>query len=298
MTPPHICVCICTWRRPALLRRLLRELDRQETGGRFTYSTVVCDNDPARSARAVVDDCAARSTQPLTYCSEPRSNIALARNCAIQHARGDFIAFIDDDEFPMPDWLDQMRATCLRTGASGVLGPVRPHFDVAPPRWVIAGKFCERPEHPTGTVMAWSQSRTGNLLFRRAIIGGISGPFRAEFGTGGEDVDFFQRLAQRGEVFVWCNEAVTYEVVPPSRWTRRYMLKRALLRGRINLKLGHARAQALLRSAIAVPAYSLVLPGTLFFGQHVFMKYGIKFCDHLGRVLALLGINPVKERPL
>jgi hypothetical protein len=40
------------------------------------------------------------------------------------------------------------------------------------------------------------------------------------------------------------------------------------------------------------------LPLTLLCGQHIFMKYGIRFCDHLGRLLALIGINPIRERQM
>jgi glycosyltransferase involved in cell wall biosynthesis len=274
------------------------ELERQRTDGRFTYSIVVADNAAEQSARPVVTQFAAKSPIEVIYCCQPEKNIALTRNAAIKHARGDYIAFLDDDEFPVADWLSSMLQTCERFQAAGVLGPVRPYFDETPPQWIVKGGFCERPEHPTGTIMEWSKSRTGNLLFRREILRGSEAPFRREFGTGGEDVDFFQRMSGRRCVFVWCNEAIAYEVVPPSRWRRSYMLKRALLRGSANLKLGKARARALLTSIVAVPAYSVILPATLFFGQHVFMKYGIKFCDHLGRVLALLRLNPVNERPM
>lgn len=41
----HISVCICTFKRPSLLLRLLKELAGQETQGLFTYSIVVVDND-------------------------------------------------------------------------------------------------------------------------------------------------------------------------------------------------------------------------------------------------------------
>src|SRR6202022_4183548 len=96
----HIAVCICTYKRPDYLKRLLKELIGQETGGLFTYSIVVVDNDRSESARAVVSDMAASSPIPVKYCMEPRQNIALARNRAIENAQGDFVAFIDDDDFP------------------------------------------------------------------------------------------------------------------------------------------------------------------------------------------------------
>ena len=295
---PHVGVCVCTFRRPSWLLRLLEALARQKTDGRCTFSITVVDNDRAESARAVVEGFAATVSLRVRYCNEPRQNIALARNRAIAASRGEYIAFLDDDERPEPDWLRLMIETCQAHAAAGVLGPVRPYFDSPPPRWLIQGRFCERPEHPTGTIMPWHRSRTGNLLFRREILTDVDEPFRAQFGAGGEDVDFFHRMSDRDCLFVWCNEAVAYEIVPPSRWTRRYMFQRALLRGRSNLKLRAGRTQALVKSFVALPAYTLVLPGTLLLGQHVFVRYGIKFCDHLGRVLALIGLNPVRERPL
>ena len=66
------------------------------------------------------------------------------------------------------------------------------------------------------------------------MFAGDAQPFRPEFLTG-EDQDFFRRMIDRGHVFVWCDEAVAYEVVPPVRWRRTFMLRRALLRGRISL---------------------------------------------------------------
>jgi succinoglycan biosynthesis protein ExoM len=293
---PHISVCICTLRRTVLLARLLDKLDHQRTDGRFSYAIVVTDNDPERSARSVVDAFSARARTPATYSAEPRMNIALARNEALRHATGDFVAFIDDDEFPEADWLMMMLDTCDRLQAAGVLGPVRPHFDQPPPHWIVKGGFCERPEHPTGRVMGWEESRTGNVLFRRSIVANASAAFREEFGTGGEDKDFFMRMMKEGHVFRWCNEGIAYEAVPPARWKRSYMLKRALLRGNNILKHPGRQFALLAKSAVAVPIYSLMLPFTLLLGQHVFMKYCIRFCDHAGRLLAVLGLNPVKAR--
>jgi succinoglycan biosynthesis protein ExoM len=294
----HISVCICTFARQLWLQRLLDTLERQQTASNCTFSIVVADNDACRSAEEIVTNFAVRTAVATKYCHEPTRNIALARNKALENADGEFVAFIDDDEFPADDWLKTLVQACDKHGAAGVLGPVRPHFEEKPPSWLIRGRFCERPEHPTGTVMKWNASRTGNLLFCRSILNGIPEPFDPAFGTGGEDQDFFMRMNERGCAFIWCNEAVVYETVPPARWTRTYMLKRALLRGHNVLKHRGARAELLIRSVVAAPLYSVLVPLTLPFGQHVFMKYSIKLCDHLGRLLALLRLNPVHERQM
>jgi cellulose synthase/poly-beta-1,6-N-acetylglucosamine synthase-like glycosyltransferase len=279
-----------------MLKKLLGALQLQRTDDRFTYTVVVIDNDAKSSARPVVAEFETSSQMKVTYACEPRQNIALARNKALQCATGNFISFIDDDEFPEADWLLMMLRTCEETEAAGVLGPVRPYFEAPPPPWIIQGRFCERPEHPTGWVMDWRECRTGNVLFRKEILRGSIDAFNPKFGTGGEDKEFFMRMTQEGHVFRWCNEAVTYETVPEARWKRTYFLKRAMLRGRNSLKIPTGRTDLLVRSLFALPAYLLILPFTLPFGQHVFMKYCIKFCDHAGRLLALLRLNPVRER--
>jgi succinoglycan biosynthesis protein ExoM len=294
--PDHVSICVCTFRRPQLLERLLENLALQVTSPAFEFSIVIADNDAAKSAQATVEEFARRSPVPVAYCAEPRQNIALARNCAIAQASGNYIAFLDDDEFPAEDWLVRLYTACQEYGCAGVLGPVRPHFESPPPAWIIRGRFCERPEPATGTVMHWNDCRTGNVLFRRDTLPPGEPPFAVEFGTGGEDKDFFMRATGRGAVFVWCNEAPVYETVPPSRWRRSYMLRRALLRGKNILKHPEGRIQVVLTSLVAAPLYSLLLPFTLFFGQHRFMKYCIKWCDHVGRLLALVGLNRINDR--
>lgn len=296
MSVQRVHVCICTYKRPAMLTRLLEGVARQENDGSYSLALVVADNDAAGSAREVVAQFTAGSGVPTTYLIQPEKNIALTRNASVVPADGDFIAFLDDDEFPVDDWLLQLLRACERYQAAGILGPVRPHFDAPPPAWVIKGRFCERPEPATGTLMDGSKCRTGNVLFRRGIIEDAAAPFDPKFHNGGEDVDFFLRMTQRGHTFHWCNEAIAYESVPPSRSTRRYMLRRALLRGKNSLKIPERRAAMIGKSLIAVPLYSLALPLTLFLGQHVFMQYCIRFCDHFGRLTALVGLNPVSER--
>jgi succinoglycan biosynthesis protein ExoM len=290
---PHVCVCVCTYKRPQYLQRLLGKLSTQETDGLFTYSIVIADNDRLRSAEAVVTEFAASCPIPFRYCVESEQNIAMARNRAVTNANGEFIAFIDDDEFPEGRWLLTLFQACRKYGVDGVLGPVRPHYDQGTPGWVIKGKFYDRPSYKTGFVIDPPKGRTGNVLLKRSIFAAIDEPFRAQFQTG-EDQDFFRRMIEKGHVFIWCEDAVAYEVVPPIRWKRSFMLRRAFLRGGVSPLHSTFGVRDVLKSIIAVPAYAVALPFALVSGQHRFMTLLIKLCDHLGRLLACLGIRPVK----
>ena len=295
-TIPHVSICICTFKRPDMLGRLLKALDQQQTKSLFAYSVTIVDNDVSQSAREVVLDFQNASSLCITYCVEPEQNIALARNRALANTTGDFIAFIDDDELPVSNWLLELIQTCQKHSADGVLGPVLARFEGSPPAWVKKGGFCERRfSHPSGFRIDWTEGRTGNLLLKREILNGIEPVFRPEFGSGGEDRNFFRRMIQDGRQFIWCNEAVAYESVPPIRWKRSFMIRRALLRGKMSLH--HRRGVGdLAKSLFAVVAYTITLPVLFLVGHHLFMKYLIKICDHVGKLLAFVGLDPIRER--
>jgi glycosyltransferase involved in cell wall biosynthesis len=292
---PHIAVCICTYKRPDCLLRLLQELGRQETDGLFTYSAVIADNDQARSAEPMVHAFAAASPFPVKYCVETRQGIAMARNKVVANAEGDFVAFIDDDEFPTPRWLLHLFQTLHEYKVDGVLGPVKPYFDVRPPDWVLQGGFHDRPLHPTGMPLAWNQCRTGNVLLDRRILAEEVQPFRPECLTG-EDQDFFRRMIEKGRRFVWCNEGDAYEVVPPARWTRSFLIRRAMFRGIFSLRNRGFHPVLIAKSLAAAPSYALVLPVAALFGQAKFMHYVFKLSHHVGRLCALFGFNPLGKQ--
>ena len=291
---PHISVCICTFKRPQFLSRLLENLREQDTGGLFSYSILVVDNDSARSAERVVSEFTTRSQVDVRYCVEPEQNIARARNTAINNTRGDFIAFIDDDEFPNRPWLLTLFKALREYAVDGVLGPVTPHYDQEPPRWVIQGKFHERKRYPTGLTIDWKNGRTGNVLFKKEVFAGSTKPFNPEFRTG-EDQDFFRRMIGQGRTFVWCDEAVVSESVPPIRWKRTFLLKRALLRGSSSLLHPTSKLLSVGKSLMAVVVYLLALPVALLVRHSLFMTLLVKLFDHLGRILAFVGFNPISQ---
>jgi hypothetical protein len=100
-------------------------------------------------------------------------------------------------------------------------------------------------------------------------------------------------MIDRGFRFVWCEEAAVFEVVLPERCKRLFMIKRALLRGKTPY---NQNIKAYLTSLAAIPLYTLALPFLLFVKHYLFMKYLIKCFDHIGRILALLGINVIKQK--
>jgi hypothetical protein len=129
-------------------------------------------------------------------------------------------------------------------------------------------------------------------MIRRNIFNNGENCFRREFGSGGEDRDFFRRMTAKGFRFVWCGNAPVYEAITAERCTRSFMCRRALLRG----QLPHFTKTDFAKSLFAVPIYTASLPFLLLVGHDLFMKYLIKDFDHIGRLLAVCGINVIKEK--
>jgi predicted glycoside hydrolase/deacetylase ChbG (UPF0249 family) len=291
---PHISVCVCTYKRPAPLLRLLEEMSQQQTQGLFTCSVLIVDNDPAGSAASAVAEFAACSSMQVRYIQEPTRGIARARNKVVSEAEGDYLAFIDDDEFPARDWLVNALLDCYRFNVDGVLGPVLRVFESKPPEWLEKSKLFQRPIHPEGQSVEWRDTRTSNVLIKRSIVQGETVPFRVEL-RAGEDQEFFYRKIREGHTFAWSDRAVVSEVIPPARCRRSYIVRRSLLQGACELESPVPDSRRVFRSMFAVPVYALMLPFTLLLGQHRFITQLEKLSYHTGKLLMLIGINPIHE---
>ncbi|MBD3343463.1 MAG: glycosyltransferase [Chitinivibrionales bacterium] len=294
---PTIAVCICTYRRNVLLTRLLEKMRAIETNNLFTYSIIITDNDSRQSAFPLVKRFSKTMPVPVRYEWQPQKNIALTRNRCIDESESDYVAFIDDDEYPEPKWLIRMFLVCRQYSADAVFGPAKPHFEQKPPRWIVKGKLLERPSYPTGTIITNTRATyTGNAFISRSVFANNE-RFNPRYGlSGGEDVEFFRRMLARGCVLVWCNDTPVFESVPPARMTRKYLLKRALLRGVVVARRERYSLKGIARSIAAVGIYSVTLPALLLMSHAHFMRILIRFCDHAGKLMALAGLPPIRVR--
>ena len=167
---------------------------------------------------------------PVTYAVEPERNIALARNRALSLARGEKLAFIDDDEMASPFWLSTLLAAEKRYAADVVIGRVDAIYPPNAALWLIVADPLSRKWGPSGTVCTMGSS--ANALLNRKIIETGNVGFDPAFGrTGGEDTDFFGRLSAAGAKIVVENDAVVREWVSPDRLERAYLCRRAIRAG-------------------------------------------------------------------
>lgn len=297
MSAVVVAVCIATRDRPEGLQRLLDGLECSIFPDLATpdVRVVIVDNSPVVSADSVI---ASRSLRwPTQILHEPVPGIPAARNRGLREvvARVDYIAFIDDDEFPDELWLAELLRTAATTGAGVVTGPVLPDFRSPPPRWITAGRFFERPRHPTGTIL--TTARTGNALVASHALRKLDRWFDERLAlTGGSDTELFQRLHRQGHAIEWCDEAVVRESVPRSRLRPTWIFRRGFRYGvnRVQrLRFERAPSWRWLWLAVAV-AGELVVSGlhllaAAFRGKSSLVRAGDRFSRALGTLFGLAG---------
>jgi succinoglycan biosynthesis protein ExoM len=259
---PRIVVAIVTYRRPDDLALALQAVRAQVEASPVPAAVLVVDNDPERSAEAVVRQHAPAST----YVPEPRPGIAAARNAALDAAGDvDALVFIDDDETPSPGWLAALVDAWERWGCDAVAGPTLRSLDGSEEAWVRGSGFFDTQHRPDGASVEGAS--TSNLLLDLATVRRLGLRFDARFGiTGGSDSLFTRQLTAQGGTIRWCATAVTREPVPPGRATRQWVLARerrtANAWGRVHLVMaGTGRARLGARAYLAAVAAKLALTG-------------------------------------
>jgi glycosyltransferase involved in cell wall biosynthesis len=232
-----VAVCACTFKRPDGLKALLEGLERQTYGAvpPPDVRVVIADNEGSEIARALCADFEKRSSTSLTYVHEPERGIPYARNACLDNLplNCDFFAFIDDDEVPKEDWLDQLLLAQRLADADAVAGRVVPVFEEGTPAWIVEGGFFGAPRRTTGLDMPevenlqhLNRAATNNVLVRAAAIGGPGLRFEVHCAfSGGEDTLFFCTLHKNGGRIVFADRAIVYDHIPASRAALPYMLR-------------------------------------------------------------------------
>lgn len=183
LTPPQpfFSVCIITFRRTLLLGQCLASIaPGQQTLHASLYEIVVSDDCPDGSSRDFVEQ-----TGYARWIQGPCRGVAANRNNVAMAARGSWIVFVDDDECPEPDWLENFYLVA-KSGKWDVLeGRVDPinYPDSLlwyAPRVSTGGNFC-----------------TANLAIRYQILLQLGG-FDERLRVSHEDMELGYRISKAG----------------------------------------------------------------------------------------------------
>lgn len=205
----RVSVVTPTYRRPDLLDRCLAALLAQ-------------DLDPRDYEVIVVDDAACAATQRQVECWARRSEVrghtvrylavtdgygpAAARNRGWRAARGEIIAFTDDDCVPAPGWL-RAGLAAHTPDVAGVMGRI-----VTPV-----------PHRPTdyerdAARIAEAEFVTANCFYRRDALASVRGFDERFTAPWREDSDLYFALLERGARLAQAPDAIVVHPIRPAPW--------------------------------------------------------------------------------
>jgi glycosyltransferase involved in cell wall biosynthesis len=223
---PFVSVIIPTRDRPQQIQRCLQLLMALHYP---QYEIIVVDNAPSTSATADFIRQTYDDIPRVRYVREDRPGRSLALNSGMMAARGEVLAFIDDDVEIDRYWLVELvRGFSCADGVACVTGLVLPLELETPPQFWLEewGGFCKGfaqhlfdmgENHPRTPLHPYTAGHFGtgaSMAFRAAFLRSVGG-FDPALGTGspaqgGEDLAIFFQVITRGYKLVYEPAAVVY----------------------------------------------------------------------------------------
>jgi glycosyltransferase involved in cell wall biosynthesis len=228
-----ISIIICTFNRSQMLAKVLEDLDKQVVPRGVTWEALVVDNNSTDKTRAVVENFEKEGMAVFRYVFENRQGKSYALNSGIRAARGEIVAFTDDDVQIDPHWLWNLKKVFDEYDCGGVGGRIVPQWTCEKPKWLQADgpnqlmdaiiqfdrgdMCCELKAMPFGANMAFKKS-----MFQKY------GLFRLDLGPRPgckiyyEDTEFGLRVKSGGEKLMYAPDAIVYHPVEKERVEKGY----------------------------------------------------------------------------
>lgn len=229
-----VVVCAYTMNRIELIRTNIAAIGAQLTD--HDELIVVIDNSPELASTVRQD-----FPEVTVVDNDMGRGLSSARNMGVKCARGEILAFVDDDAIPQPGWLESLRNQFDDNTVVGVSGQTQPNWLDRQPGWfpaefgwVVGCDFRGLPDdgaevrNPIGA----------NMAFRHTALDGIGG-FSSELGrvgagtAGCEETDLSIRIREHtGGRIIRATSAVVDHAVPADRSSLRYFVTRCWNEGR------------------------------------------------------------------
>lgn len=210
---PLVSICLAHYNRPRLLLQAVESIRRQDYPS--VEAILIDDASTEPDVPAVLDGLQPDfHSRDWIILREPENrHPGAVRNLAARQARGNFLLFMDDDDYAMPHEVSTLVRAALRTGAD-IVTPGMDYFESAHPpdertvptrRKVFLGGAAD-------VGFMWNVFGPISFLVRREAFVALGG-FSDDYGLGHEDWEFLARAALAG-----CR----METVPmPLFWYRR-----------------------------------------------------------------------------
>jgi glycosyltransferase involved in cell wall biosynthesis len=237
---PAVTVAICTRNRAGHLRELCLESLRRQNARMENVEILVVDNGSGDDTQETVLSC--RDSLPnLRYCREESRGLSHARNRAVREARGEGIAFLDDDAQASENWLAALhRFTAENPDVLVFGGPSDPIHRQKPPDWMPDGYGKVDLGDGARPLDMKHEGIIGcNMVLAKHVLEKI-GLFDTSFGmkgehpAWGEETQLCCRALALGLKVFYVPELRVRHLVQPGKYRLGWQLRAAFVQGRVN----------------------------------------------------------------
>lgn len=231
-----VSVVVCTYNRADLINGCLDSLAEQ-TAVPSSFEVLLIDNNSTDGTYQLVESYS-RLTNFRVF-REEKQGLSHARNRGMQEARGNYIAYLDDDARAECHYVENIHSL-LEQFADTIDcfgGPILPFYTTPKPDW-IKEDYEIRRNRPNAGFLTKGQTFSGsNMVWKKSVVE-VLGGFNPEVGIRGdelilgEETLLFDRLWDTHKPNLYYSpDLVVYHWVPEQKMKIRYRLKRALANG-------------------------------------------------------------------
>lgn len=222
---PFISVVICSYNGSATIRDTLEGLQKLEYNN---FEVIVVNDGSIDNLVNIVEE------YPVKLITTKNCGLSSARNTGLHNAKGEIIAYIDDDAYPDPQWLTYLAFAYAGSDHVGIGGPnIIPDNDGP-----VAQCVANAPGGPVHVLLTdeIAEHIPGcNMSFKKSVLLEIGG-FDPIYRSAGDDVDVCWRIQELGNTIGYHASALV--------WHHR----RNSLKAYWKQQVGYGKAEALLET--------------------------------------------------
>ncbi len=275
-----ISIIVCTYNNVKRLKEAVKSLVNQ-TLDKNLFEILVIDNNSTDETISQVKSFQSKFTLPeIRLIEEKKQGLGYARNRGLKAAKGEYVAFIDDDAKADDHWLENgtkiMEDRKLKPLVAG--GVILPFYEERKPDW-FKDEYEKRSWGEKERFLERDESLSGsNMIIRRAEAikyGGFENKvgMKGRYLSVGEETSLFEKIwghNKEANIF-YSPKLIVYHLVPAFKMTVFYQLKRSLAAGLAK----YIRFQSIniFKRLAYLIFYLVAIFLYLFFAIMIFMKY-------------------------
>lgn len=245
-------IIICTYNRAEVLKETLLNLLKVSNSAAKPYEILVIDNNSKDHTPDVVEALQGQYQNKLRYIYENQQGLSFARNRGIKEAKGEILAYVDDDVSFDTRWLDNIEFYFKNPNCLGIGGRIIPQWpNHQAPWWYdknlavayagITGEL-NLGQDPKEFKVNHSTPYGGNMIFRKEVFQRY-GEFHTDLGRKGndfglhEDSEFANRILKDQQKLFYAPDVIVFHRVFKERITRKYLARWWYRSGKQNTRL-------------------------------------------------------------